>query len=147
MDEDIVLKIKEKEVLDILKYICIIYGLFLLVLGLILQNGETIIQVTFIIVFAIIVDMINLGEINISNKGIKGKEIKFIRYKDIYRTEFKARTLVMYTRASKKPYRINFAKNEDYAEIEKAYKYIDAKVEKIEEDRKEHEAFIEKISK
>ena len=147
MDEDIVLKIKEKEALEVLKYIFIIYGIFLFVLGAILEYEETIIQVTFIIVFSIIVDMLNFGEFTVSTKGIKSKDIKFIRYKDIYRTEFKDRTLTIYTRTSKKPYRINFAKNEDYTEIEKAYKYIDAKVKKVEEDIKEHEDFVEKISK
>lgn len=147
MDEDIVLKIKEKEALEVLKYICIIYGLFLFVLGAILQYKETVIQVTFIIVFAIIVDMLNFGEFTVTTKGIKGKNIKFIRYKDIYRTEFKDRTFIIYTITSKKPYMINFAKNEDYTEIEKAYKYIDSRVKKVEEDRKEHEEFVEKISK
>lgn len=147
MDEDIVLKIKEKEVLEVLKYICIIYSVFLFTLSAILQYQETIIQVTFIIVFAIIIDMLNLGEFVVFTKGIKSKAIKFIRYKDIYRTEFRDRTFVIYTRTSKRPYRINFAKNEDYIDIEKAYKYIDSRVKKVQEDKKEHEEFIEKISK
>lgn len=147
MDEDIVLKIKEKESLEIIKYICIIYSMFLFILGAILQFQETIIQVTFMCVFAIIIDMINYGEFIVSEKGIKTKDLGFIRYKEIYRLSLDNRMLTLYTRNHKKPYKVNFAKNEDYAEIEKVYKFIDAKVKRVEEDRKEHEEFVNKISK
>lgn len=147
MDEDIVLKIKEKESLEIIKYICIIYSMFLFILGAILQFQETIIQVTFMCVFAIIIDMINYGEFIVSEKGIRSKHTGFIRYKEIYRLSLDNRTLTVYTRNHEKPYKVNFAKNEDYAEIEKVYKFIDAKVKRVEEDRKEHEEFVNKISK
>lgn len=147
MDEDIVLKIKEKESLEIIKYICIIYSMFLFILGAILQFQETIIQVTFMCVFAIIIYMINYGEFIVSEKGIRSKHTGFIRYKEIYRLSLDNRMLILYTRNHKKPYKVNFAKNEDYAEIEKVYKFIDAKVKRVEEDRKEHEEFVNKISK
>lgn len=147
MDEDIVLKIKEKEALEIIKYICVLYAMFLFILGAILQFQETIIQVTFMCVFAIIIDMINYGEFIVSEKGIKAKDLGYIRYKEIYRLSLDNRTLTLYTRNHKKPYKVNFAKNEDYAEIEKVYKFIDAKVKRVEEDRKEHEDFVNKISK
>lgn len=147
MDEDIVLKIKEKEALEIIKYICVLYAMFLFILGAILQFQETIIQVTFMCVFAIIIDMINYGEFIVSEKGIRSKHTGFIRYKEIYRLSLDNRTLTVYTRNHEKPYKVNFAKNEDYAEIEKVYKFIDAKVKRVEEDRKEHEEFVNKISK
>ena len=83
MEEDIVLKIKEKESLEVVKYISIIYALFLFFLGAIMQFEETIIEVTFICVFAIIIDMINYGEFIVSEKGVKSKKIGFIKYKEI----------------------------------------------------------------
>lgn len=147
MDEDIVLKIKEKEALEIIKYICVVYAMFLFILGAILQFQETIIQVSFMCVFAIIIDMINYGEFIVSEKGIKSKHTGFIRYKEIYRLSLDNRTLTLYARNHEKTYKINFAKNEDYAQIEKVYKFIDAKVKRVEEDRKEHEEFVNKISK
>lgn len=147
MEEDIVLKIKEKEILEVVKYISIIYGLFLFFLGAILQYEETIIEVTFICVFAIIIDMINYGEFIVSEKGDKTRHIGFLKYKEIYRLELENRTLTLYTRNTKKPYKINFAKNEDMSQIDKIYKYIDAKVKRVEEDIKEHEEFVQKILK
>lgn len=147
MDEDIVLKIKEKEALEIIKYICVVYAMFLFILGAILQFQETIIQVSFMCVFAIIIDMINYGEFIVSEKGIRSKHTGFIRYKEIYRLSLDNRTLTLYARNHEKPYKINFAKNEDYKQIEKVYKFIDAKVKRVEEDRKEHEEFVNKISK
>ena len=147
MEEDIVLKIKEKESLEVVKYISIIYALFLFFLGAIMQFEETIIEVTFICVFAIIIDMINYGEFIVSEKGVKSKKICFIKYKEIYRLDLDNRTLTLYTRNEKKPYKINFAKNEDMSQIDKIYKYIDAKIKRIEEDIKDHEEFVQKISK
>ena len=147
MEEDIVLKIKEKESLEVVKYISIIYSLFLFFLGAIMQFEETIIEVTFICVFAIIIDMINYGEFIVSEKGVKSKKIGFIKYKEIYRLDLDNRTLTLYTRNEKKPYKINFAKNEDMSQIDKIYKYIDAKIKRIEEDIKDHEEFVQKISK
>ena len=147
MEEDIVLKIKEKEALEVIKYISIIYGTFLFFLGAIIQFEETIIEVAFICVFAIIVDMINYGEFIVSEKGVKSKNIGFIKYREIYRLDLNNRTLTLYTRSEKKPYRINFAKNEDITQIDRIYKFIDSKVKRVEEDIKDHEEFVEKISK
>ena len=147
MEEDIVLKIKEKESLEVVKYISIIYALFLFFLGAIMQFEETIIEVTFICVFAIIIDMINYGEFIVSEKSVKSKKIGFTKYKEIYRLDLDNRTLTLYTRNEKKPYKINFAKNEDMSQIDKIYKYIDAKIKRIEEDIKDHEEFVQKISK
>ena len=109
MDEDIVLKIKEKEALEIIKYICVVYAMFLFILGAILQFQETIIQVSFMCVFAIIIDMINYGEFIVSEKGIKSKHTGFIRYKEIYRLSLDNRTLTLYARNHEKTYKINFA--------------------------------------
>ncbi len=147
MDEDIVLKIKEKEALEVIKYIAIIYALFLFVLATILELQETIIQVTFICVFAIIIDVLNNGEFIVSEKGVKSKNIGFIKYREIYRLELNERVLTFYTRTSKKTYRINFAKNEDYTQIKKVYKFMDSKVKRIEEDIKDNQEFAQKISK
>lgn len=147
MDEDLVLKIRESEWFEVIKYVCIIYGLFLFIWGAALGYNEAVIEVTFIWVFAVILDMLNYEEFTITTKGLKSKDIGFIKYKDIYRTELKSRTLTIYTRIQKKPYRINFARKEDIADIEKGYKYIDSRVKRVEEDIKEHKEFIEKISK
>jgi len=147
MEEDIVLKIKEKEALEVIKYIAVIYALFLFVLGAILELQETIIQVTFICVFAIIIDVLNNGEFIVSEKGVKSRNTGFIRYREIYRLDLDERVLTFYTRNSKKPYKINFAKNEDYIQIKKVYKFIDSKVRRIEEDIKDNEEFARKISK
>lgn len=147
MEEDIVLKIKEKEILEVIKYISIIYGLFLFFLGVILQFEETIIEVTFICVFAIIIEMLNYGEFIVSEKGVKSKQIGFIKFKEIYRLELENRTLTLYTRSEKKPYKINFSRKEDMSQIDNVYKYIDAKVKRVEEDIKDHQEFVEKISK
>lgn len=147
MDEDIVLKIKEKEGFEIIKNISILYAIFLFIIALILGYQETIIEVTFIFVFAIIMNMINCGELVVSDKGISSKFIGYIKYNEIYRTEFENRILLVYTRKLKKPIKIVFAENEDYKLIEKSYRYIDSKVKRIEEDTKEHEEYVKKYLK
>lgn len=146
MEEDVILKIKEYETLEVIKYICVIYAVFLFVLGAILRYEETIIQVTFICVFAIIVNMMNYGEFAVSEKGVKSNKTGFVRYTDIYRLSLDDKILMLYSRNSKRPFRIHFSATEDQSEINKIYKYIDSKVKRSEEDRKEHQEFIKKIS-
>ena len=120
-----------KEALEIIKYICVVYAMFLFILGAILQFQETIIQVTFMCVFAIIIDMINYGEFIVSEKGIRSKHTGFIRYKEIYRLSLDNRTLTVYTRNHEKPYKVNFAKNEDYADASRLYLELEDKMSEL----------------
>lgn len=144
--EEIVLKIKENETIEVLKYITIEYLIFLLFLGLIMGYQETVIQVTFMVVFAIIINSLNYGELVISEKGIATKSIGFLKYNKIYRVELKKRTLVIYNKEREKPYRIMCVVNEDIKQIQKVYKYIDSKIKRIEEDEKDMKEIIERYS-
>lgn len=147
MEEDIVLKIKEQESLEVVKIICMLFGVFLFILGAILNYEETIIEVCFMWVFALIIEVVNYGEFIVSEKGIKCKRTGYIQYKQIYRMELKNRNLILYTRKDKKPYLITFAKNEDYMQIEKVYKYIDSKIRRVEDYKVDYKSIEEKISK
>ena len=133
MEEDIVLKIKEKESLEVVKIICVFFGVFLFILGAILSFEETIIEVCFMWVFALIIEVLNYEELTVSERGVKSKKTGFLQYKQIYRMELKNRTLILYTRKDKNPYIITLAKNEDYKQIEKVYKYIDSKIRRVED--------------
>ena len=144
MDDDVILKIKERESLDILKFILIFYLIFLFFFALILKYQETIIEVMLIGIFAIIVDVLNSGEIVITEKGITSKVTGFVRYSKIYRLELKSNIFYIYTREREKPYKIIFSISEDKKSIENAYKFIDSKVKKITEENKEHQEYIEK---
>ena len=42
MEEDIILRIKEKEILEVIKIIFIIFGIFLFILGAVLKYEETV---------------------------------------------------------------------------------------------------------
>ena len=144
MDKDIILRIKEKEYLEIIKYIAFVYAIFLFAYALILGYEETIIEATFILIFSVIINVFNYGELLITEKGISADLMGFVKYSEIYRTEFKDKILYVYTRKLTKPIKIIFAENEDSKLIEKSYRYIDSKVKKIEEDIKEHEEYIKK---
>lgn len=142
MDEEIVVKIKEKEILEVIKYIAIFYLIFLFFYALILDYEETIIQASFIVVFAVIIDLLNLGELVISESGIRTKALGFVKFSKIYRIKFDKRLLTIYVRDKAKPYRIYISKREDYRLVERAIRFIEAKIKKIEDDSKEHEEYI-----
>jgi hypothetical protein len=112
-----------------------------------LHYEETVVEVCIMWVFAVIVDVLNDGEFIVSQNGIKSNVTGYVKYREIYRVEFKNRMLVLYTRNSKKKYMIFFAKNEDYMQIERIYKFIDSKIKRVEEDIKDHKEFVEKFSK
>lgn len=133
MEEDIVLKIKENESLEVLKIIFFIFGIFLFIVGTVFKFEETIIEVCFMWVFATIIGIVNYGEFRVSEKGIKCKSIGYIKYRQVYRMKLNNRTLILYTRKNKKPYIIKFAKNEDYIQIDRVYKYIDSKIRRVED--------------
>ena len=144
MEDDIVLKIKEKESFELLKVILIFYFIFLFFLALILKYQETIIEVMLIAVFAIILDALNSGEMVITEKGITTKQTKFIRYSKIDKVEYKTRILYLYVKERKKPFKIIFSKSENQKSIENVYKFIDSKVKKISEEEKEQQEYVEK---
>ena len=143
MKEDIILKIKEKESLEVIKIIAIIYLVFLFFLALILGYQETIIQVLLIVTFVIIIDAINSSEIVITEKGITLKSLGFIKYGKIYRLKKEKNILYIYDRELKKPHKVIFSMSEDKKMIENAYRYIDSKIKTIEEENKEHQEYVE----
>ena len=142
--EDMVLRIKEKESLEIVKYISILYAIFLFAYALILGYEETIIESTFILIFSVIINVFNYGELRINEKGISTDLIGCIKYSEIYKVEIKERIMFVYTKKNKKTIKIIFSNNEDYKLIEKSYKYIDSKVKTIEADTREHEEYVKK---
>ena len=142
MIDDLVLKIKEKEVLEVLKIISIIYAVFLFFLALFLKYQESIIESLFIIVFAIIVNVLNSGEMIVTEKGITTKVTKFLKYSQVQKIIFKNRILYVYTKDRNKPYRIVFSIYEDKKLINKAYYYIDSKIQIIKEEEREHQEYI-----
>lgn len=144
MYDDIVLKIKEREAFEIIKFISIFYLVFLFFLSLILKYQESIIQSLIILVFVVIIDSLNSGELIVTEKGITCKVTGFIRYSKIYRLTMKKRVLYIYTRERTKPYKIAFSVSEDPKLIENAYRFIDAKVKRIEEDNKDHKEYMDK---
>ena len=143
MSDDIVLKIKEKESLEVLKIISIIYLIFLFFLALIFKYQETIIQSLLIAVFACIIDVINSGEMIVTEKGITCKMLGFIKYSKISKIEQKGKLLYIYSENNKKPCKIIFSSLEDKKNIENAYRYIESKVKTIEEENKEHQEYVE----
>ena len=145
MKDDIILKIKEREILEIVKIISICYLVFLFFFALIIKYQETIIEALLIAVFALIIDSINSGTIEISDKGLTCKVFGFMKYNKIYRLKLKNRVLYLYTRDRQKPYKIIFSITEDIKIIEKAYKLIDSKVKRIEEEDKERKEYVEKF--
>lgn len=145
MKDDIILKIKEKESFEIIKIISIIYLIFLFFFALILKYKESIIQSLLISVFAFAIDSVNTGELVITEKGLTCKVFGFVKYSKIYRLELKGRTLYLYTRENTKPYKIFFSASEDSKSIENAYKFIDSKIKRIEEEEKTHKEYVEKF--
>ena len=145
MREDIVLKIKEKEGLEILRLISIVFMIFLFFLALILKYQESIIQACIILGFAFIIDVLNSGELTVSEKGINSNVTGFIKYKIIYRVELKNRILYIYEREDKKPYKIRFSLSEDTMQIENAYKFIEGKLKRLEEEYKDEKEYSEKF--
>lgn len=143
MEDDVVLKIKERESFEVIKIIAIVYLIFLFFLALILRYQESIIQALLIGVFAFVVDSINSGEMVVSEKGITAKVLGFIKYSKISKFELKNRILYVYTKENNKPYRIVFSISEDQKIIENTYKFIDSKVKTIEEEEKEHQEYVE----
>lgn len=144
MNDDIVLKIKEQESLEILKLIFFIYLIFLFFFALIIKYQESVLQAFIILVFVFVVDALNSREMIVTEKGITTKKSGFIKYSKMYRIELKKRMLYIYTRDRKTPYRINFALTEDPKLIENTYKFIDSKVKGIVEEEKEHKEYVEK---
>lgn len=144
MVENIIVKIKEKEYLEIIKNVSIFYAIFLFVYALILGYEETVLEATFIFIFSVIIDVFNYGELLVSEKGISADLMGVVKYSEIYRTELHNKILYVYTRKLTKPIKIVFAKKEDDKLIEKTYRYIDSKVKRIEEDIKEYEEYIKK---
>ena len=144
MMDDIVLKIKEREVFQVLKIIAIVYLVFLFFLALILKYQESVVQALIIGVFAIIVDALNSGEMVVTEKGITTKVTGFIKYSKISELELKNKVLYISLKESSKPYRITFALTEDQKLIENTFKYMDSKVKKIEEENSEHQEYVEK---
>ena len=142
MKEDIILKIKEKESLEVLKTISIIYLVFLFFLALIFKYQETIIQSLLIAVFAFIIDAINSGEMIVTEKGITCKTIGFLKYSNIDKVEKKGKVMYLYSKENKR-HKIFFAQSEDLKTIENAYRFIDSKVKIIEEDNREHQEYVE----
>ena len=145
MREDIVLKIKEKEGLEILRLISIVFMIFLFFLALILKYQESVIQAFLILGFAFIIDVLNSGELTVSEKGINSNVTGFIKYKIIYRVELKNRILYIYEREDKKPYKIRFSLSEDTMQIENAYKFIEGKLKRLEEEYKDEKEYSEKF--
>jgi hypothetical protein len=122
------LKTRLSEILQTLNLIIILYAIFLTILGIIIHNSETIIQVCIMFVVYIIFEYINYDLTQISKKGIKCQKYGFIDWKDIYRVKRKQRDIYIYTKKQEKPYKIIVKKTEDKLEIERAYKYILSKV-------------------
>lgn len=144
MNDDIVLKIKEKESLEILKLIFFIYLIFLFFFALIIKYQESVLQAFIILVFVFVVDALNSGEMLVTEKGITTKESGFIKYSKIYRVELKRRMLYVYTRDRKTPYRITFALSEDPKLVENTFKFVDSRVNRIVEEEKDHKEYVEK---
>lgn len=144
MKDDIILKIKEKEALEVIKIISLIYLVFLFFLALILRYQESVVQSLIIVVFVIVIDALNSGEMMVTEKGISSKVTGFIKYSKIYRLTIKGRNLYIYTRDRKTPHRVTFALSEDPKLIESTYRFVDAKIKRIEEETKDHEEYVEK---
>ena len=144
MNDDIILKIKEKELFEILKIISVIYLVFLFFLALILRYQESIIQSLIILIFVIIVDALNSGEMIVTEKGITCKVTGFVKYSKIYKLTMKKRVLYVYTKERTKQYRIIFSSSEDAKIIENTYRFMDAKVKRFEEENKDNQEYADK---
>ena len=137
-DTNIILKSRMSEVLETLNLIIVLYAFFLLILGVVLHNSEVILQTCIMFVVYIIFEYINYDLVKITNKGIKCDKYGFLTWKDMYIVKRKDRTILIYTKTRKKPYKFIMKKAEDKMEIERAYKYIISKVkapEKIKPER------------
>ena len=144
MRDDVILKIKEKEALEVVKIIALVYLIFLFFLALILRYQESVVQSLIIVVFVIVIDALNSGELVVTEKGISSKVTGFIKYSKMYRLEKNGRIIYIYTRDRKTPHKITLALSEDPKLVENTYKYIDAKIKGIEEETKDHQEYVEK---
>lgn len=144
MDDDVILKIKEQESLEILKFVFLAYLIFLFFFALIIKYQESVLQAFIILVFVVVVDAINSGEMVVTEKGITTKRTGFIKYSKIYRLELKKRVLYVYTRDRKTPCKITVALTQDEKVLENTFKYMDSKVKGIAEQEKEHKEYVEK---
>lgn len=144
MNDDVNLRIKEQESLEVLKLIFFIYLIFLFFFALIIKYQESVLQAFIILVFVFVVDAINSGEMLVTEKGITTKRTGFIKYSKMYRVELKRRVLYIYTRDKNIPYRITLALTEDQKLVHNTFKYIDSKVKGITEEEKDHKDYVEK---
>ncbi len=124
--DNIVLKIKLSEKLNILNVIIIGYTLFLLILGAKTSNSELIIQTCIMGIICILFEHLNEDFLYIEKEGIKSKKFKNILWEDIDKVKRKNKYIFIYTKS--KLYKIKIRKDEDVLEVSKAYKYMLSKI-------------------
>lgn len=144
MNDDVILKIKDQESLEVLKLVFLIYLIFLFFFALVIRYQESVLQAFIILVFVFVVDAINSAEMIVTEKGITTRGTGFIKYSKMYRVELKKRMLYIYTRDREHPYKITFALSEDPKLVQNTYKSIDSKVKRIMEEEKDHQEYVEK---
>lgn len=138
-ETNVVLKSRLSEFLETLNLIILLYAVFLIILGIKIHNSEVILQTCIMVVVYFIFEYINYDLIRITDKGIICQKYGFLPWKDMYIVKKKERTIFIYTKKRKKPYKLIMKKTEDKMEIERAYKYIISKIkdpEKVKEDKK-----------
>ena len=128
-DVNISLKSRLSEVLETLNLIILIYAFFLIVLGVILHNSEVILQTCIMFVVCIVFEYINYDLIIITDKGLKCEKYGFLFWKDMRLIKKDNRIFYIYTKNNRKPYKLIMKKTEDNMEIERAFKFINSKIQ------------------
>ncbi len=136
-ETNIILKSRLSEILETLNLIILLYAVFLIVLGIIIHNTEVILQTCIMFVVYVIFEYINYDVVKITDKGISCEKYNFLAWQDMYIVKKKERTIIIYSKTRKNPYKFIIKKGDDKLEFERAYKYILSKVRAPEKMKQE----------
>ena len=144
--EEIRIKIKKSEILSIVNLILKLFTIFIFMLGLISNSGDTVIESLIMFVVAIIFDYINNSFFTINDKGIILDDNFTFKWKDIELLSV-SKSFIRYKIVNEKIKKIEVSIKEDKMKIEKANKYVDSKLKttndeyEIELEKKRHSSY------